>query len=192
MAVQAALHTLFQATVSAGPVQTVRGTADWVDLLLCTPGGANPTGMSPAGLAVMAGLDPGALSGTGSAAMAPMAGMAGMAGMGGMGGMPAAGAVRGMAGMGAAPLLDGLSAWMLPTMRDVEQQIAGQQKFSWPYLVVWSLDHKRQAERGGDGTYRSGAVGRVDRVAFDQAAGSADGSMADRPRRRAGEDGPSG
>ncbi|MCC9306145.1 hypothetical protein LN042_03315 [Kitasatospora sp. RB6PN24] len=112
VAVQAALHTLFEHTGSMGttPAQAVRGAPDLVSLLLCTPRGANPTGLSPAELARMAGLDPDALPATGSATMTPMTGMQGMSGMAGMQGT---GAVHGMAGAGSAPLVDGLSAGML-------------------------------------------------------------------------------
>ncbi|MBB4927605.1 hypothetical protein [Kitasatospora kifunensis] len=106
VAVQAVLHTLFEATASVGtgPVQAVRVAPDWVNLLLCTPGGVNTSGLSPDGLARMAGLDPDALSATGSGAVVPMNGMAGMSGMSGM---PGAGAGHGMAGMA------GLSAGMV-------------------------------------------------------------------------------
>ncbi|WP_280694799.1 hypothetical protein [Kitasatospora sp. GAS204B] len=109
VAVQGALHVLFEATASvgAGPVRVVGGGPDWVNLLLCTPGGVNPAGMSPGALARMAGLDPGMLPVTGSNAMAPMAGMANMSGM------PAAGSVHGMVGMGSTPLVGGLSAGMV-------------------------------------------------------------------------------
>ncbi|MDH6143554.1 hypothetical protein P3T35_005589 [Kitasatospora sp. GP30] len=115
VAVQAALHVLFEATASVGtgPVQAVRTAPGWAQLLLCTPRGVNPAGMSPDELARTAGLDPDALSATGSGSLAPMSDMAGMTSMNGMTGMPGTGAVHGMAGMGSAPLVDGLSAGML-------------------------------------------------------------------------------
>ncbi|WP_280671163.1 MULTISPECIES: hypothetical protein [unclassified Kitasatospora] len=109
VAVQAALHVLFEATASVGPGagQAVRGAPDWVNLLLCSPGGANLAGMSPEGLARTAGLDPDTLSVTGSGGMAPMHGMAAMADLQGTG------TAHSMVGMGSAPLVDGLSAGML-------------------------------------------------------------------------------
>ncbi|MGF1425423.1 hypothetical protein [Kitasatospora sp. LaBMicrA B282] len=113
---QAALHLLFEATarVPAGPVQGLRGTPDWVNLLLCTPGGANPPGMTPSQLAVMAGMDPGTLS---SGTMPGMSGMAGMSGMGGghvVAGLDWGPSVAGMSlGMLAAHLLAALACALL-------------------------------------------------------------------------------
>ncbi|WP_327065121.1 PE-PGRS family protein [Kitasatospora sp. NBC_01302] len=110
--VQAALHTLFEATatVQASPVRAGRGAPDWVNLLLCTRGGSNPTALTPQGLAALAGLAPGTPVGSQAAAMPSMPGMSGMAGMSGMPGNGTSG--TGMSGMGT-PLVDGLSAGML-------------------------------------------------------------------------------
>ncbi|MFF7636429.1 PE-PGRS family protein [Kitasatospora sp. NPDC008050] len=111
VAVQAVLHTLFEATATAHatPLRAGHGAPDWVNLLLCTPGGTNPSGLTPEGLAALAGLAPGTPVGPNSAAMPAMPGMNGMSGMSGLPGMNG---MPGMSGMGT-PLVDGLSAGMV-------------------------------------------------------------------------------
>ncbi|MFE5587744.1 hypothetical protein [Kitasatospora sp. NPDC056531] len=93
VAAQSALHLLFESTSSTGGAAVKAGSAapDWASLLLCSPGG-DSTGIAPAGLARMAGLDSDAL---------PVAGMPGMAG------------IRSMPGADSMAMAHGLSGGML-------------------------------------------------------------------------------
>ncbi|MFI6446629.1 hypothetical protein [Kitasatospora sp. NPDC050543] len=119
VAAQGVLHLLFErATPSGGAVAAPAGAApDWVHLLLCTPTGANTTGMSPVELARTAGIDPDSVSlaalplpGHRMVSTAGHHGLTAVQNLGAPGSTSGAGDMNGMGGMGGMESLPGVPA----------------------------------------------------------------------------------